>query len=155
MTEMELCILILSMVKGMSGAVAAVLWLRTAWISFSLEWRSGRRKGPRRGSAMSWGSSCTQPPNCPTFLGSPARTSQTHLLYCQHWELCRRCCISGTGDPARALSAPLATVFRAWEIHMLLIYSVSYNMFGTGKLYMDQRVDRRYRSWLGDSCVLW
>lgn len=108
------------MVKGMSGATAAALWL-----TMSLEWRSGRRKQYRRGNAMSWSSSYTQPPNSHASIGNPARTSQTHLPYSQYWELWR-CCISGICDPAQALSALLAIVLRAWEIHMLLIYSVSY-----------------------------
>lgn len=75
---------------------------------------------------MSWGSSYTQPLNSPVSIGSSARTSQTHLPYCQYWELCRRGCISGISDPAQALSNLLAIVFRAWEIHTLLIHSVSY-----------------------------
>lgn len=94
--------------------------------SVTLEWRSERRKQWRRGSAMSWGSSYTQPPSSPASMGSPARTSQTHLPHCRYWELCWRWCISGISHPAQTLSAPLAIVFRAWEIHMLLIHYVSY-----------------------------
>lgn len=101
--------------------MAAVLWL-----TVSLEWRSGERKQCRRGSATTWGSSHTQPPNCSASMGSPAATSQTHLSYCQCWELCRRCGMTAISDPAQALSAPLAIVFGTWEIRMLLIYSVSY-----------------------------
>lgn len=101
--------------------MAAVLWL-----TVSLEWKSERRKQCRRGSAVSWGSSYTQPPSSPASMGSSARTSHTHLPHCQYWELCWRWCISGITHPAEALSAPLAIVFRAWEIHMLLIHYVSY-----------------------------
>lgn len=127
--------------------MAAVLWL-----IMSLEWRSGGRIQCRRGSTMSRSSSYTQPPSSPASMGSPATTAQTHLPYCQYWKLCRRY-ISRINDLEQDLSAPLDIVFRAWETHMLLRYSVS--CIWDRKFYMDQGVDGIYQSWLGNSCMLW
>lgn len=52
------------------------------------------------------------------------------------------CNIRGDYDPEQGMLALLDLVVQAWEAPMLLTSSVIYDIFGKGKLYVDQEVEQ-------------